>query len=359
MLIVSRYITGQFLKIFFLCLGISFVIYTTIDLFENLDVFIKYNPKFILILKYFFNKIPLIIYQVTPIGVLLSTVLCMGLMVRNREIMALKASGVLIHRFFIPIFICVLFISLVIFFIQELLIPHTKANSKNIMNVEIKGKKASYSFKQDDIWIKNKNTTYNIDFFDAKNNILNGITILNFDPQFLLKSRLDSPMAEWTENGWKFRDIIIKTFSSGSLKKVEPLAEMYLSFKETPTSLKAVYKKPEDMDITKLKRFIKKNSQKGYEVTECRVVLYTKTAFPFVSLILSLFGITLALFSEKRGEIVWGIGVSIFISFIYWLFLSYSQSFGKAEILPPFLAAWLPNFVFFSAAIYLFLKIKI
>ncbi|MDY6864305.1 MAG: LPS export ABC transporter permease LptG [Thermodesulfobacteriota bacterium] len=359
MLIISRNITGQFLKIFLLCLFASFVIYITIDLFENLDIFIKYHPEFILIFKYFLNKTPLIINQVTPIGILLSTLICVGLMVRNREITALKACGVYIHRFFIPIFICVSFIGLGAFFIQESLIPLTKRNLKNIMNVEIKKKKSTSFFRRDDIWIKDKNRIYNIEFFDSKNNNLSGITILNFDTEFILQSRLDSSFAEWTENGWKCKDVIIRTFSSGILQKVESFNEMYLPFKETPNSLKAASNEPEDMNIMKLKRFIEVNSKKGYGVNEYKVVLYAKTAFPFVNLILSIFGISLALFSERKGEVVWGIGVSIFISFIYWLFMSYSQSFGKAGIFPPFIAAWLPNFVFSAFAIYLFLKIKI
>jgi lipopolysaccharide export system permease protein len=48
----------------------------------------------------------------------------------------------------------------------------------------------------------------------------------------------------------------------------------------------------------------------------------------------------------KRGSLAMAFGLSVFISFLYYAIIRTGQSLGHNGQLPPFLAAWLGNFIF-------------
>jgi lipopolysaccharide export system permease protein len=97
-LIINRYFTREFLKIFCLCLGSFISLYLLVDLLEHIDDMIKNQMAFGLVIKYCLSSIPMILYQVCPMGVLLCTFITLGLFVKHNEIMALRAHGVSLYR---------------------------------------------------------------------------------------------------------------------------------------------------------------------------------------------------------------------------------------------------------------------
>ena len=134
MLIITRYFTREFLKIFSLCLGAFISLYLLVDLLERVDDMIKNQVAFGLIIKYCLCSIPMIIYQVCPLGVLLCTFITIGLFVKHHEIMALRAHGVSLYRVlkvFVFIAVSLCFFSL---WLQEYVLPTTNQIVKEIKN---------------------------------------------------------------------------------------------------------------------------------------------------------------------------------------------------------------------------------
>jgi len=73
---------------------------------------------------------------------------------------------------------------------------------------------------------------------------------------------------------------------------------------------------------------------------------------PFSTYILTLIGVSLA--SRKvRGGIGLHIGFGLFLSFTYIMFLQVSSTFATNGNLSPWLAVWIPNFIFLAIALYL------
>jgi len=50
------------------------------------------------------------------------------------------------------------------------------------------------------------------------------------------------------------------------------------------------------------------------------------------------------------------LGIGITIAFAYILFMQISKSFAISGSLSPFLAAWIPNFIFCALGVYLLIK---
>ncbi len=73
---------------------------------------------------------------------------------------------------------------------------------------------------------------------------------------------------------------------------------------------------------------------------------------------MALVAIPFALISPRSGGRALGIAIAIVISVGYWLVHYMALAFAKADLLPPFLAAWTANIVFSGLGAALFLSAR-
>ena len=109
-------------------------------------------------------------------------------------------------------------------------------------------------------------------------------------------------------------------------------------------------KAPEEMSFWELKKYTRKIREEGYDSIRGVVDLNIKIAFPFISLVLTLVGIPIAL-RKKKGGIPFSITIAIGISFLYLLTFGLSRSLALSGALPPILGAWLANLLFLLVGI--------
>ena len=119
-----------------------------------------------------------------------------------------------------------------------------------------------------------------------------------------------------------------------------------------------VQKPPEIMSFRELRAYVQRLEETGHRVGKYVVELYSKVSFPFVHLIMALVAIPFALVSPRSGGRAVGIGVAIMISVSYWVVHYMALAFAKADLLPPFLAAWTANIVFAGLGTALFLRAR-
>jgi len=115
-----------------------------------------------------------------------------------------------------------------------------------------------------------------------------------------------------------------------------------------PENLNTVAKKSEEMTFRELYAYIKKVEAEGYDATIYQVDLYAKIAFPFICIIMCMVGTGLAARGTVREGMPVVIAYGIGTAFIYWIFYSFCLSLGYGEMLPPAIAAWTSNLVFFQ-----------
>jgi lipopolysaccharide export system permease protein len=99
------------------------------------------------------------------------------------------------------------------------------------------------------------------------------------------------------------------------------------------------------MGYRDLGRFIKALARSGGDVNELKVEQALKIAIPVTCLIIALFGAPLAT-STQRGGAAYGIGVSLGVTIIFLMMIQLTKAVGGKGLLPPNLAAWLPNILF-------------
>lgn len=358
MLIITKYFTREFIKIFFLCLTAFISLYLMVDLFERLEDMIKHEVALSLIVRYFLYSIPMIIYQVSPLGVLLCTFITIGIFVRHNEITALKAHGISLYRVlkvFLLISVCLCLLSV---WLQEYVLPFTNSQVKEIKNVHIKRKKSARLLKRPDFWYRINDNVYNIEFFDPDKNTLQKITILCFGPGVFLNKRIDAEKAVWVDNKWIFSQVIIRGFTPGGNVTVSKFKSKVIAINKTPEDFIMSRKESDEMSLSEIRTFIKKINEEGYPSIPYEVDMHAKVSYPFINVVMAILGIPFALRIGRSGGMAMGIAISVALGFLYWTFFAFCLSLGKGGSIPPFVSAWTANIAFGFLGIYMFLHVR-
>jgi lipopolysaccharide export LptBFGC system permease protein LptF len=114
---------------------------------------------------------------------------------------------------------------------------------------------------------------------------------------------------------------------------------------------------PRFMGFGALREHLTQMESTGVDVTELRVALARKIAFPFVTLVMTLIGVPFAVTIGRSGAMA-GIGVGIALAIVYITAVSVFGALGGGGALEPRLAAWAPNFLFGAGAAYLLLTVR-
>ena len=329
-------------------------IYLAVDFFEKIDNFIDAKVMVVKCIIFFIFKIPYIVMQISPVCVLMAVLITFCLMVKNNEILALKSSGISLFYLFLPVFILGIFFTVSLFFLSELVVPATMEKSMEIWQKDVK-KKTDFATNKKDIWIRGKKSITHIKSYDPVNQIILGLTHEIFDKNFTMIRRIDAKKGICKGDEW-----LLFTAMEQNLKAEKNKIVLYEKktekFDFLPDDLSSLVQKPEDISFFELFSYIDKIESEGYDATTYRVDLYGKIAFPFVSIIMCLIGTGVALGEKIKismpAKIVMGIG----IAFAYWIVYSFCVSLGYGQILPPLIAVWVANVLFFSLGLYLLLS---
>ncbi|MGM0607860.1 MAG: LptF/LptG family permease [Candidatus Muiribacteriota bacterium] len=350
--VIDKYILKEFFNPFFFGLFVYITIFLVDILMTLVDLFITRNVQIMNILKLFSYNIPALLILVIPMSVLFATLMVIGNFSGNSELISLKAGGVSFYRILIPFIIIGFFLTLFSFFISETIVPRAHRRSREIYNMLV-GKKALPEIKTGDFnLIGDKNV-----FFSSASE--NGKFINNY----LFETNKNFPVlivAETTgfdEKNWIFNNGNIYNFGrrGQNFRRID-FAEM-ISPVFIEREIKTSGKESRDMNFFELREQIESYEKARIDTRKLRFELYTKTALPFASIVFILIGAPLALTPVKAGKSL-GMGLSIIIIFLYYVFMSIGRVLGTNGQISPFAGAWLPNTIFIVIGLILVIRAK-
>jgi len=351
MTVLDKYVLRKFIINLGISIGAFVMVFLIVDLIENIDKFIDRDAKISTVFFYYIYYIPYIINLTLPISMLLSCLFTLGTMSQHNEIVAQKSAGVSLYRIFFPLFVLSFLISICAGLFSEFVVPWTNQERMDLYRYEIKKHPRNQGSKRNNIYLQDAtNRKISIAFFNGTTNEAKRVSLQYFDGRKLVK-RVDAQTMNWVENAWVMNDVIERVFKDTMItrSKYDQLIQTDLKFK--PESLLELQKKPEEMSYLELESFIEDMTTIGAEVRKWIVELYLKISYPFANFIIILFGAPIAARKRRSGTAV-GIGISLLICFVYFLFIRMGQVMGHQGTLSPWLGAWLGNIIFGTAGLY-------
>lgn len=347
MKIVHRYIAAQLLRNFLLSIGLFSVLFLMIDFFDRIDNIIAAGGSLSATCMYFLYKLPLTINLMLPISMLVATLFTFGILSKNSELTAMRASGLSVAYLCRPLFIIGIGLSLASLLMNETIVPIFTRRVSEIYNIDIQKKDQNGSYSQNDVWLREGNRFLSIDIFDSRTDTMHNVSIFDLQDDFDVSRRIDARESGWlgASHGWSLIDVNEYQFQKGKDAVVRKMPAFPLPITDEPESFYDTKTDSSTMSYRSLRQYIKRLSDSGVPTARLVTDLNEKLAFPFISFIASFVALPFAVKPARSGGIAMSFIAGLLIGFSYYVVHSYTIALGRAEIFPPFAAAWAANMI--------------
>ena len=356
---IDRYILTEFFRIFLLSLVTLIAFYEMVVFLDMVGYFVKFKATADEISRFMLFKVPMALFHVTPICVLMSSLLCVSQMSRYNELVAMKSSGMSMMRISAPILVASVGISLLAFADSEYLFHLAAKETSRIYHEEIKKSPRKGLFGKELLWYKADNgSIWNIEHMDWKKKELRGISIFVFDKTgHRLASRMTASEGRLENGEWVLEDFVERKFlADGYFEEKKMKTRRFPGSMVPIEDLGKVKLNPEEMNLAQIRDYIRDIREKGYDDTRYTVDMHAKIAFPMISLVMPLIAIPMGKRSSRAGGALVGIGVAVVIGALFWFMFSMGVAFGHAGRIPPILAAYGAHVVFAASGTALMLS---
>jgi len=357
MRILDRYILKSILVIFAGTVFTFAFLFILIDMFGNLQDFIEKSVGLNVIAQYYISFLPSIIVQTSTMACLISVLFTYSSLNAHNEIIAIRASGMNFWQITRPALVFALFVSALVFMINEKFVPQSSMVNQEIRDTQIKvipslkGKGQAIIHNLTFYGLKNR--LFFIDTFDPNTNELDGITIIGHDHNQNLVEKIVALKGKWTGIAWKFFNCQITTYDSSSPNIASGFRiwkEKLMDIKETPKDFLRQRMDMASMNLQQLHGYIKRFSGSGAikTINNLRVDLHQKITFPLRNFIIVLVGLPFALMSvgKRRAMTFTSIAIALVIGFLYYVSDAVGLALAKGDALLPWEGAWLTPIFF-------------
>jgi len=356
--IVDLYVLRRFFYFLFIIMVTFIFLFEIFTFFELAEDIRRNNVSFVVVINYFRYLIPYAIYQFTPLGALVSVLVALGILSKNNEIVAFKASGISLYRLSLPLLLAGVAIAASLLILDDTYLPYANQRQDAYRNI-IKGKPAQ-TYTRPQRWIFGENSkVYNYDLFDPAQQLFGGLTVVELDPvTFHIRRRVFAKQARWldAEKTWVLESGWVRDFSDGRVDRYAPFKVTTLpELTETPSYFNREVLQAFQLSWRSLRHYISSLRTAGFDVSTLTVQWHKKIAYPLIAPISMMLAIPFALFVGSRGA-VGGLALGVGIGITYWALAALTEAMGGIGQLPAFLAAWSPDLIFFFLAMYFFFK---
>ena len=362
---LDRYVLREWLRVFLVTLIGFPILVIVIDLTDKLDQYLSRGvSRGQVALSYLFD-LPEKMFLVLPVAVLFATVFTVGSLGRHSELTAAKASGISFHRLVRPLFVAAGLAFIAGLVLGEIAPVATSHRLEMLGEKAIRSTTSRYNF----VYRADRGWVYAIRSLDLRTREMSDVLLEREGtgpdyPTIILaaqravytdtvKKAKTRPDSRWTLQRGTLR------YLAGSKPEGEVAFEFdslrSRTLQERPVDLLAEPKSPDEMRYAELRRYVDALMRSGSNAKKLQVELALKVAIPFICLLIALFGAPLAISTPKSGA-AWGVAASLATTFIVLLMFQLAKAIGSGGVLPPMLAAWMPNILVGVASVYLLRK---
>ncbi|MBK1881186.1 LptF/LptG family permease [Luteolibacter pohnpeiensis] len=357
---LDRYVARRFFSIFLICMSALLIVWLLIDFQDNIGDFLETKNPAKTMAQFYSARSSAIVLFLMPYALLLSLLYSLGHLSSTREIVAMVQSGRGIIRITAPLIIAGLFGTLLCIGLNYQWAPVAEGSKDKILDTALgkSPKEAAdvlyYNADKRRLWLVG---AFPPDY--EKGQPLRNVEITTTRADGSLKTRLSAKNATWQPDTrkWIFNGATTTEFTPGEppifTKSAEP--KVKAGWKETPWQLIKPGLSPTYLGVPDLTTWLSANTSNNVSINPApyQTQWHYRWALPFTCLVTVLLATPLAIHFSRRGP-GGSVFVAVVLSALMLLFSNVSLVLGEASILPPALAAWLPNLIFALIGIYLF-----
>ena len=362
--ILDGYVIREFLTTFSLVLSSFVMLMLVFTFFELVGDILRNHIPLTTVGDYLINLTPSMLYQIAPLAVLIAVLVTFGVLNRNSEIIAMKATGISLYRLVIPIVSISAILAVSLFLFDEFYLPQANRRQEALRST-IKGRPPQTFLHPEQKWIFGQPhpgepaRIFYYQFFDADSNEFANLSVFEFDPStFSLSRRIFAARVFWDgdTHSWIFQNGWERDFDGATVTQFKEFkSTAYAEIHEKPNYFKKESLQSQEMNFGQLRRYIGDLRQSGFDTMRLRVALWQKLSYPLIAVVMAVLAIPFALSMGRRGSLT-GIAVAIAVALTYYVVNGLFGAMGNVNYLPAALAAWAPVVLFGLTGGYLLLR---
>ena len=341
--VILSYIIKNFIKKFFIVIGVFYCFGLILNLFEEVEFFKNLDVSIFTPLVLTSIYIPSLIIKILPFIIFISSMWFMISIKINKDLLTLKIFGYSNIKIFFILAICAFLLGWLVLLIAN---PITSKMSKYYEQI-----KSNYSrdvdhlinFNRDGLWIKEK--------FDQKhrfissekleNGFLKNLTILHLNSNSILIEKIIAEKADILNNDWILYDVKIFKSQEGVINKFEYKKYNIYSIYNLK-KINSLFKNFDTMSFVDLTLNFRELINTGYNKRFLNQSLHTLLALPFFLLLMTGIASILAMNNlKKRNNLKMTVIGLILVVIVYYL-KDFSLALGQIEKVPLIISIWAP-----------------
>jgi lipopolysaccharide export system permease protein len=333
---------------------VSFTIY----FLERINWFSERQAPFFLVGQHLLLKLPKMVSDLMPLALLLASLLTIGTLAKNNELVPIMSAGISIVSLTTPILLIGAAMSGLFFYLNGSFVPLTFKAARAIKQEKIEKGGIRGTLLQNKIWIRlNGNTLLYARLIDSERNRLIGVHFYHFGIHTPIASEIEAEKL-YSENGqWILSNGVEINYAEDGTALRAPFIQKEIQLEKTLMELQQMEAEPDEMTYAQLQSYVDQLKKDGLKATRYQVDLDRKYAFPFSNFILVLLGVGIAFQYSRQRAMAKSVLLGLAIFLLYWLSLSVTLSMGRMEILSPIQASFGPHILFLLLGGYKFLKL--
>ncbi len=362
--ILDEYVVREFLSTFLLVLTGFVLLMLVFTFFDLVGDILRNHIPLTTVGAYLVNLTPDMLYQIAPLAVLIAALVTFGVLNRNSEIIAMKATGISLYRLVVPIVSIAAILSVSLFLFDQYYLPQANRRQEALRNT-IKGKPPQTVLHPEHNWIFGQPHTgepgriFYYEFFDPDRKEFANLSVFEFDPStFSITRRIfASRVSRDTGSGfWRFEDGWVRDLNGAETVAYREFSQTTFSeIHEDPGYFTKENLQSQEMNFGQLDGYIRDLRQSGFDTMRLRVQLWHKLAYPLIAIVMAVLAIPFALSMGRRGSLT-AIAVAIAVALAYFVVNGTFEAMGNVNYLPAALAAWSSDILFALVGGYLLLR---
>ena len=366
MSLIDRYVLKEWVLNFGLVLFALLGLLTLFNMLDSGSDLFDMKVGFVQGAFYYLLLIPAYLKFVLPIAILVSLFLSLGNFHRNNEIVAMRASGLGLLKISRSLWAAGILLTGLLVYMTTSVVPQSVELSRTFFE------NLNYASQEKASDSKGLGLVYNLGFDNSKDGrlwLMNrfserawlglGVNVFTRGSHGEELNRISAAEAYFddTRGYWVFlngRELIFDSETGDPMRMISFEEKKFKDFHEDPNLMLTLHKDPDELSIFELRKIIKTISpEENPMISTYLVSYYALLAMPFSCLIVVGLAVPFSVFGVRSNPMI-GILICMCCILAFYLLISISTILGERQAIPALMAAWLPNFIMFGAAAWLF-----
>jgi lipopolysaccharide export system permease protein len=351
MKLIDGYIVKRYLGTFTVMILLFIPIGIMVDVAEKIDKFKEKEIPLIAIIEYYIDFTWYFANLLFPIFLFLSVIWFTSKLANNTEVIAVLSSGISFYRYLRPFLISATFIAVFAFFAGMFIVPKSNQGFNDFRYeylVKQEARNTDKVFQQ-----INENEFIYVTNYDPIRKRATNFTLEHFEGN-KLKFKINASRIRWIDRDSVFRlSTYSKRIFEGDQERYQYEAQKDTLFDFEVSDLAPVNYIAETLTFGELNQLIEEERIRGsLLINNHLLVRHKRWSIPISAFVLTIIAVAVSSFKRRGGM---GVNLAFGIS-LGFLFIFFDKIFGvmvSKSTFPPFLAAWLPLFLFGFLAVFL------